>query len=106
MFSQTSSKSNSTSCVPNKRQRSFSQESIDVPTSRLKTSNDSSMDINSGDCSLQDSEISFCDLDEKDEEEHGIQLDLDPSQLDEESQLVYKICNVSNFKFWFSRSSN
>ncbi|KAL0087069.1 hypothetical protein F4703DRAFT_1927935 [Phycomyces blakesleeanus] len=98
MFAQTSSKSNSTSSVPAKRQRSYSQESINISTESSKSSNDCFMDIDSGNRSLGEFHIALCNLgEETDEDDDDIDILLDPSQLDVESQFVYEMCNISTF---------
>ncbi|KAL0086724.1 hypothetical protein F4703DRAFT_1927588 [Phycomyces blakesleeanus] len=94
MSTQNVSKHNSTSSIPAKRQRSYSQESISISPESSKYSNDSFMDVDSCNCSADKLKTSFSNCDEEDDD---IEILLDPSQLDIEGQFVYEMCSISTF---------
>ncbi|OAD79135.1 hypothetical protein PHYBLDRAFT_58184 [Phycomyces blakesleeanus NRRL 1555(-)] len=89
MFGQTSLISSSASSVPSKRSRSYSQESITISTSSSANCAVSFMDVDSGNCSFGECNISFCAREEEDEDD--IEILLDPSQLDMEDQFIFEI---------------
>ncbi|KAL0095391.1 hypothetical protein F4703DRAFT_1923033 [Phycomyces blakesleeanus] len=93
MFGQTSLISSSASSVPSKRSRSYSQESITISTSSSANCAVSFMDVDSGNCSFGECNISFCTREEEDEDD--IEILLDPSQLDMEDQFIFEMCNIS-----------